>query len=575
MKNKFLLFAILITLVSVSKSYSQTNLFLQDTIVYCNQDSANIQLSASYNLVAWEKLGSSGLILNNQLIARESGFYYVAVADSNLGDTTICFSTSDVSMSALVNVPIGYIITNVIAGYYGTPISNCSNPLPGSCHFDATNIIKKGFVGKKSFQYYQGLHPDMCTGIVKSLYVKLRCMKFIQDSIYISLIKQPTIYSQIPDTIICSNSKVSLTLPALICDTTFIPVDTLNLSVTSNNDVYSISTKSGRLYQIKVSNAVSYGGGSGNQADGAYINITASPLENITWRINGMQFGTLPDFRPIPNGYNPSHEYYFFLIGNGEPFVFRANDCCLGDNSGQFQFVLSEVLVNEQCDLNYIWSNGNIGNSATLTPSKIPYIVSLSNGSNICSIDTFFVTAAQNSINSQPQNQSAFISNSVLFKVASSDLNANFQWQTDLGVGFQNLNSVGQYTGTTNDTLTVSYITMSNNNQPFRCIVTSGPCYDTSNVAFLTVNNKVGIYENSKDNLFSVFPNPAQSVINVKADNKLIGEVYSIYDTIGRVVLTGKLNNQNTTIELWNLSGGLYLLSVGENTKKSIKLFKE
>jgi hypothetical protein len=574
MKNKFLLFAILTTLVSVSKSYSQTNIIPQDTMVYCDQDSAIIQLSASYNLVAWEKLGSSGIILNNQLIVRESGFYQVAAADSTLGDTTVCFSTSDASMSALVNVPIGYIITDVIAGYYGTPTANCSNPLPGSCHFDATNIIKKGFVGKKSFQYYQGFHPDMCTGVVKSLYVKLRCMKYIQDSIYISLIKQPMNYTQISDTIICSNSNVSLTLPALICDTTFIPVDTLNLSVTSNNDVNSISTKSGRLYQIKVSNAVSYGGGSGNQADGAYTNITASPLENITWRINGMQFGTLTDFRPIPNGYNPSHEYYFYLIGNGGPFVFRANDCCLGDNSGQFQFVLSEVIINEQCNLNYIWSNGNIGNSATLTPSNIPYIVSLNNGSSICSIDTFYVTA-QSSINSQPQNQSALISNSVLFTVASSDQNANFQWQTDLGVGFQNLNSVGQYSGTTNDTLTIANVTMSNNNQPFRCIISSGSCSDTSNVAVLSVNNNVSINETTQENLFSVFPNPAQSVINVKADSKLIGEVYAIYDNAGRVVLTGILNSQNTTIELHNLSGGFYLFSINENYKQSFRIIKE
>ncbi len=573
MKKKFLLTAMITTLF-IGKSYSQTNLIQQDTMIYCDQDSAIIQLNNSYNLVAWEKVGSSGLVLNNQLTIRESGFYYVFAADSTLGDTTICFSTTDASMSTLVNVPVGYIITDVIAGYYGTPIANCSNPLPGSCHFDATNIIRKGLVGKKSFQYYQGFHPDLCTGVVKSLYVKLRCMKYIQDSIYVSLIKKPLNYTLISDTIICSNNNVSLTLPALICDTTFIPVDTLNLSVTSNNDVNSISTKSGRLYQIKVSNTVSYGGGSGNQADGAYTNITASPLENITWRINGMQFGTLTDFRPIPNGYNPSHEYYFYLIGNGEPFVFRANDCCLGDNSGQFQFIISEVLINQQCNLNYIWSNGNIGNTVNLAPSNIPYTLSLSNGNNTCTIDTFNVTA-QNTINTQPQNQIVNINANVFFLATSSNLSANYQWQTDLGVGFQNLNNVGQYSGTTNDTLTVLNVMISNNNQPFRCIVSSGSCSDTSNVAVLTVNNNVGINETSQDKLFSVFPNPAQSVINVKADSKLIGSVYSIYDNTGRVVLSGKLNAESTTIELDNLSGGIYMISVGENMKQAFKVIKE
>jgi hypothetical protein len=72
-----------------------------------------------------------------------------------------------------------------------------------------------------------------------------------------------------------------------------------------------------------------------------------------------------------------------------------------------------------------------------------------------------------------------------------------------------------------------------------------------------------------------VFPNPVQSVINVKAASKLIGSVYSIYDNSGRIVLTGKLNAENTIIELGNLSGGIYMFSVGENMKQTFKLIKE
>ena len=179
------------------------------------------------------------------------------------------------------------------------------------------------------------------------------------------------------------------------------------------------------------------------------------------------------------------------------------------------------------------------------------------------------------SVNTQPTNQTVNINNSAQFVVSSSDPVANYQWQTDLGVGFQNLNSVGLYSGTLTNTLTVSNVTLSNNNQPFRCLVSSGSCSDTSNVAILTVNNNVGINETSQDNLFSVFPNPAQSIINVKADSKLIGAVYSIYDNMGKIVLTGKLNSQNTTIELGNLSGGIYMFSVGENMKQTFKVIKE
>ena len=188
---------------------------------------------------------------------------------------------------------------------------------------------------------------------------------------------------------------------------------------------------------------------------------------------------------------------------------------------------------------------------------------------------TDLYNGCQLAVNTQPANQTININNNAQFVVSSSDPSATYQWQTDLGVGFQNLNSVGQYSGTTNDTLTVSNVMMSNNNQPFRCIVYSGSCSDTSNVAVLTVNNNVGINETSQDKIFSVFPNPAQSVINVKADSKLIGEVYTIYDNTGRVVLSGKLNSQNTTIELGNLSGGIYMFKVGENMKQTFKVIKE
>ena len=196
-----------------------------------------------------------------------------------------------------------------------------------------------------------------------------------------------------------------------------------------------------------------------------------------------------------------------------------------------------------------------------------------------CQIKDLYFSSPNNccniSVTIQPNSQTININNNAQFVVSSSDPSATYQWQTDLGVGFQNLNSVGQYSGTTNDTLTVSNVTLSNNNQPFRCIISSGTCSDTSNVAVLTVNNNVGINETSQDNLFSVFPNPAQSVINVKADSKIIGDVYSIYDNTGRVVLTGKLNSQNTIIELGNLTGGIYMFSVGENMKQTFKVIKE
>ena len=85
----------------------------------------------------------------------------------------------------------------------------------------------------------------------------------------------------------------------------------------------------------------------------------------------------------------------------------------------------------------------------------------------------------------------------------------------------------------------------------------------------------VGNNEISSTNLFSFFPNPAQSVINVRADIKLIGSSYEIYNNTGKTILKGIIISEETIIELGNLSGGVYLFRVGENLKQSFKVIKE
>ena len=90
----------------------------------------------------------------------------------------------------------------------------------------------------------------------------------------------------------------------------------------------------------------------------------------------------------------------------------------------------------------------------------------------------------------------------------------------------------------------------------------------------LYTSSTLGISEVSQSNLFSVYPNPANSHINVKADAKLLGSVYTIYDNTGKVILSGKINSENTVIELGNLSEGIYLFNIGVNTKNTFKIIK-
>jgi hypothetical protein len=230
----------------------------------------------------------------------------------------------------------------------------------------------------------------------------------------------------------------------------------------------------------------------------------------------------------------------------------------IGDNTGAL--IIAGLFPNAS---GCAFFNGKIDDigiwNRALTPQEITDLY------NVCQL----------SINIQPASQIININSNAQFVVSPPDPSATYQWQTDLGVGYQNLNNVGQYSGTTNDTLVIANVMLSNNNQPFRCIINSGSCSDTSNIAVLTVNNNVGINEFTQNNLFSVYPNPAKSQINVKADAKLLGCIYTVYDNTGKLVLSGKIISENTTIELGNLAGGIYLFSVGENLKQTFKVIKE
>jgi hypothetical protein len=85
----------------------------------------------------------------------------------------------------------------------------------------------------------------------------------------------------------------------------------------------------------------------------------------------------------------------------------------------------------------------------------------------------------------------------------------------------------------------------------------------------------VGINETINDKLFTIYPNPSQSIVNVQADVKLIGSAYSIHDNTGKVVLSGTINSENISVDLGNLAAGIYLFNVGENVKQTFKVIKE
>ena len=74
---------------------------------------------------------------------------------------------------------------------------------------------------------------------------------------------------------------------------------------------------------------------------------------------------------------------------------------------------------------------------------------------------------------------------------------------------------------------------------------------------------------------FKIFPNPLKNLVHVEAETVLFGSVYTVYNSTGKLVATGKIDAADTVIEFNHLPGGIYLFSVGGDLKQTFKMVKE
>jgi hypothetical protein len=85
----------------------------------------------------------------------------------------------------------------------------------------------------------------------------------------------------------------------------------------------------------------------------------------------------------------------------------------------------------------------------------------------------------------------------------------------------------------------------------------------------------VEVLENIQVALLELYPNPASNILNVVVDSENLNSTYSIFDNTGRVVLTGKLQSEVTSIQLGDLPSGVYAISVGNSIRQTFQVSRE
>lgn len=80
----------------------------------------------------------------------------------------------------------------------------------------------------------------------------------------------------------------------------------------------------------------------------------------------------------------------------------------------------------------------------------------------------------------------------------------------------------------------------------------------------------VGVQEHPNETSLSVYPNPSngQFTIQLSSDNLLPQSNFSIYDIYGRLLKSGRVESERSSINFNDLSAGTYILQVGTSTGK-------
>lgn len=96
-----------------------------------------------------------------------------------------------------------------------------------------------------------------------------------------------------------------------------------------------------------------------------------------------------------------------------------------------------------------------------------------------------------------------------------------------------------------------------------------------SDTCQLILSTTAVTFSNQNTEVPLLFPNPFSEEVNLSVDEKFIGSKYYILDYLGRIVQTGLVYSNNNTLNLNNLSQGVYILTIGEQKSKSIKFIKK
>jgi hypothetical protein len=173
----------------------------------------------------------------------------------------------------------------------------------------------------------------------------------------------------------------------------------------------------------------------------------------------------------------------------------------------------------------------------------------------ICDIATSSIPAVLNiALNSSP-----------ILTILPASSNATYQWQTNIGFGWENISDGADYSGTSTAELILINSDWLNDNQWLQCIVSSETCSDTTNICVVNIT-PTGIDEAELSSIYYY-----ENAIRFSNSSVANGEQYYVFDGNGKIIKTGIYLGENS-IELNLQASGMYCFKLKDNIIKFIKI---
>jgi PKD repeat protein len=246
----------------------------------------------------------------------------------------------------------------------------------------------------------------------------------------------------------------------------------------------------------------------------------------------------------------------------------KASQCLVNNN-----FIFTNTSTPDNTSLSYLWTldNGNttiLRNSTAAYSSVGTYKITLKVTANQKCIDSISQTIRVNAQpvigpitgNTAPSNPGLPFS----YSVATQPNTTNYNWTVNNGT---------IQSGQGSKTVSILF-TNKGAAKIFAQITDSSTCSDTTSLA-INVQN-VGVQNIAIQTALSVYPNPSKTQITISNKSRnLLGREYRLSNLIGQTVLSGKLNTEETSVNIESLSSGVYLLSIEGLNSQNIKVVKE